>query len=360
MQERNEANEAPSDASEEGSAAAVAQEEKPQVETAPADKSQSTSPEHDPSQHREFPTHLIRWAVLVSLVVMLATVGYRALFQPDWVFSVQADTSVVQITTSENKETKWRVAGATICSRKQLEPSIEPLSPPDPESPCRSWWSYSFEDPEQTLVLYGVVSVTLEIRDDGKLFISLREPRGAAVKGGTETDKIPKARLSFTKSIPEVSLERENKLRVNLIFPPAEVDRIFPFSGVTTIGRDVNWSGTSLLTKGKIGVYTADSSADKRYRVDETEVLIGDQVRLDNAKGFARLSRGSLYFNVVAFGAGDSVRIERFGDQGYDVRPRWLSRLTHDPLLLWIVPILAAFITVVATIPPLFKKEASK
>ena len=101
-----------------------------------------------------------------------------------------------------------------------------------------------------------------------------------------------------------------------------------------------------MLSSGNIQVYTSDDSPDKRQMVDEAELLLGDQVRLETAikeagaippKGFIRYVPGSSVLDVIAFGAADHVRIERYGDNGYNFRPGDISKLRHDPLFIFVL-----------------------
>ena len=214
------------------------------------------------------------------------------------------------------------------------------------------------------------------------MFLALREPgippgQADATAPGTSPPATaaspPQAKLTFTDGTPDIVLGRNGRLKINLLWDGADEqstgfsgERVFPFSAATTIGRDVNWTGTSMLSSGNIQVYTADDSPDKRQMVDEAELLLGDQVRLETAikdggaippKGFIRYVPGSTVLDVIAFGAADHVRIERYGDNGYNFRPGNISKLLHDPLFIFVLTGFVSLIGLIGTIDALCKKD---
>jgi len=314
--------------------------------------------------------------LIVATIILAAYVGYTAIKPHQWIFSVQAQSRIVELLTPANKETKWRINNAILCVRGNMELPIEKFTPITPGNPAcggKRWSGYRILDPEQTLVLSGTINAVLELGENKSLFLALRMPRPgaghqasekAAATGDNEENRLPSAAdLSFTDGSPDISLDRDGKLRVNIVFPAAVgntiAERVFPFTAETTIGRDINWTGTSLLTKGDIEVYTADKSPDKRKRVDEAKLLLGDQLRLYPLtrksktvypKGFIRLEPEKDYFDVIAFGAADHVRIERFGDNGYDFRPGLLLLLLNDQGLILVTSIFAALVGLVTGI----------
>ena len=303
--------------------------------------------------------------VLLALLSMGLMAARSLLHPPLWIFSAKAKTGVVELVTPEDKETRWRINGAVICSRGELAvTSAAIIQARLADSTCGSeaWTGYRFQDPELTLILKGTVHVTLELARDHRLFISLRQRKPKKGPDGRKSG----ATLSFSDATPDIELVKNGALKVNLIWsgtnlpiPDSYTDRIFPFSGITTIGRDINWTGTSLLVEGTIQVYTSDDSPDKRQLVDSAELMLGDQIRLldftrgdvqISPKGFVRYAPGSPYFDVVAFGAADRVRIERYGENGYDFKPGMISQLTHDPMLIWLLSFLIAAIGLLSTI----------
>jgi hypothetical protein len=315
---------------------------------------------------------LLLWLVLLGLLLMALAVVRSLLHPPQWIFSAKAKTGVVELLTPDDRETRWRINGAAICIRGELGASpatVDGARLADSICGSTAWTGYRFRDPELTLILQGAVHVTLELAGDQRLFVSLRQRQSDAATD----DRKKGAILSFTDGTPDIVLGKNGSLKVNLIWPGTDLpapdsytDRIFPFSGITTIGRDINWTGTSLLIEGDIEVYTYDDSPDKRQLVDTAELMLGDRVRLldftrddlrISPKGFVRHAPGSRYFDVVAFGAADRVRIERYGENGYDFRPGLISQLTRDPLLIGLLSFLVAAIGLLSAISGMLQQK---
>lgn len=114
-----------------------------------------------------------------------------------------------------------------------------------------------------------------------------------------------------------------------------------------------------MLREGTLAVFTAsDESLAKRSQVEEVALMPGDQVRLErhdsggvfHPKGFVRFDRAGgdapASLAMVAFGRAESLRIERFGDSGYEFKPGWWVGILHDRRLMMASAILVALITV--------------
>ena len=317
--------------------------------------------------------------LIAATFIMVSIVLYTAIKPHQWIFSIEAQSRIIELATPRNKETKWRINNAILCLRTNLKLPIEKFTPITPgHSHCggRRWSGYHILDPEQTLVLMGNINVVLELRENKSLFLALRMHRPSddnkvAAAGVSEENRLtPGVKLSFTDGSQDIHLDKDGKLRVNIVFPVANSgaisERIFPFTAETTIGRDVNWTGSSLLTAGDIGVYTADNSPDKRKLVDEAKLLLGDQLRLhplrqDNRivypKGFIRLEPGKDYFDVIAFGAADHVLIERFGDNGYDIRPGLFLMLINDQGLILATSVFVVLVSLITGIAGVWGKR---
>jgi hypothetical protein len=76
-------------------------------------------------------------------------------------------------------------------------------------------------------------------------------------------------------------------------------------------------------------------------------------------KGFIRLESEKDYFDVIAFGAADHVRIERFGDNGYNFKPGKLRLLMNDQVLILISSIFIALVGVLTGIASVFGRKHS-
>ena len=114
-----------------------------------------------------------------------------------------------------------------------------------------------------------------------------------------------------------------------------------------------------MLRGGTVSIYTADESADKRTLVDETTLMLGDQVRLGDAdggeslpKGFVRISAADDVMRVVAFGRADRLRIDRYGESGYELKPGRFRKLASDPSVAFFGSLLAAYMTLILALQP--------
>lgn len=269
--------------------------------------------------------------------------------------------------------------GATVCTpvKHKLPENLvaklpENAVPKLPDKPCGSsnwnaWRSPDPEqefDPEQVLRLNGGASATMQLRPHRGFAVSLRSSKdeslgGYSVVGGVEAvndvDLGPAVNLIWTE-VPQQSLT-------------------LPFSGETTVGRAVSWFDTRVLHSGKVVVYTADESADKRKMIDEAELMLGDQVLLREPepksrwrklllgwfepprpwpKGFVYVTveDGEDTMQVVGFGRAGSIGIERFGGRGYDFEPARIRALAADPAVAFWGSILAAYMTLILSLQP--------
>ncbi len=291
------------------------------------------------------------WKVGVAVMMagIVAFIGFillRLALPASWEFTIEATTEIAEVDLRPRAEVRWQVDGAIICARKALElPESYRLD--GDTSPCagRVWRAWRVPDPEQVLRLDGGATATMQLRPEGGLAMSLRSagdsPLGdLSVVGVVDPIDIGSAVNLIWTTIPEQSLT-------------------LPFSGATTLGRAVNWSGTRILRGGNVVVYTADESADKRTMVDEATLMLGDQVRLDEPepeeawpKGFVRVSGGDAAMQVVAFGRSGSLRIERFGESGYDFKPNAIRKLAADPVIAFWGSVLAAYMTLILSLQP--------
>lgn len=302
---------------------------------------------------------LLRGLSLVALVVFLAVAAQRTCAPPEWAFSVEATTQVVEVELREPAETRWRVDGASLCTRAAVD--IDPaFVESEPACSGRAWKGHRLAVPEPVIVLEGGVRAVFEWLDERTLATSLQDLDGGSM-----------ARLSIAGA-PEVPLAAP----VNLIWSldgsgsaPLPPELVFPFTGSTTIGRDIHWSGTGVLTGGRVTVFTASESAERRRAVDGASLMLGDQVSLradgdaggPAPKGFirARLTggEGGGVFDVVAFGRAERMRVDRFGDSGYDLSPSLLTRVLNDPVLVLGGTFLVAFLGLVQNVQPLLDPE---
>ena len=213
----------------------------------------------------------------------------------------------------------------------------------------------------------GGASATIQLRSQGGFAVSLRSSKGQSLGGYSIGGVVNK-----DGHANEVALGSA----VNLIWTEVPQQSLtLPFSGETTLGRAVSWFDTRVLHSGKVVVYTADESADKRKMIDEAELMLGDQVLLRKPKTIGRWRelllgwlepprswpRGFVYvtvedfedtMQVVAFGHAGSIGIERFGESGYDFEPARIRALAADPALAFWGSILAAYMTLILSLQP--------
>jgi len=286
------------------------------------------------------------WRGLVTLMfafilAFFIFVAWRTAVPAEWEFSIEAETEVAQISLRPQSATQWQVDGVVICARGELKLGDE-FRLDRSQSPCgsRAWQAWKIPAPEQVLELNGNSTATLSVRPEGGLAMSLRATEGKSLGS-----------FSVVGIVEDVALDDS----INLIWTDIPAQSLtFPFSGETTLGRAVGWSNNRILRSGTVSIYTADESADNRTLVDETKLMLGDQIRLGDAtkneswpKGFAHLSPTDNLMRVVAFGRADSLRIERYGESGYDLKPGRFRKLASDPAVALLGSLLAAYMTLI-------------
>lgn len=285
-------------------------------------------------------------SMIASIFVFLLLILARAVLPEAWEFSVEIDTQVVEISLRPDSDTQWRIDGAVICARAALPLPDAARIRVNP-NPCgsRAWQAWRLAAPEQVLRLNGGTTVSLQTLPGRGYAMSLRAADGATLGA-----------FSVVGVIDEVAIGDA----LNLIWEKDAIEpRTYPFSGTTVLGRAVAWSDTRLLESGKVAVFTGDESADKRTLLDEAELMLGDQVSLGMPaegqawpKGFVRVAEPVDQLQVVAFGRADSLRIERFGNSGYDFRPGLLAKLSADPVIAFWGSLLAAYMTLILSLQP--------
>ena len=285
-------------------------------------------------------------AMLAAIVLFIAYIAVRALTPAVWEFSIEAHTQVAELLLRPDSETQWQIDGATICVAENLEipDAVRSLVVPNRCS-RRMQPAWSVTAPEQVVRLNGGSSVLLQNLPDGGYAMVLRAPPDDSL--GT---------FSVIGVVDDAPLGN----RLDLFWDSGSASsRNFPFSGSTTLGRAVAWSDSRVLEAGTVAVYTGDVSADKRTLVDEAALMLGDQVTLGAPaaedpwpKGFIRMEQDGGPLTAVVFGRADVLRIERFGDSGYDFSPGFLSKLASDPRIAYWGSMLAAYMTLVLSVQP--------
>lgn len=307
--------------------------------------------------------------MMAGIVLFIGFILLRLALPTNWAFTIEAKTEVVEVKMRIDTEARWLVGGATVCSPGAHE-LPENLVVKFPDSRCggsswNAWRSPDPEqelDPEQVLRLNGGASATMQLRPQGGFAVSLRAPEGESVGGYSVAGGV--------EDVNDVDLGPA----VNLIWTDIPGQSLtLPFSGEMTLGRAVSWFDTRMLHSGNVVVYTADESADKRKMIDEAQLMLGDQVRLQAPKrrwlerllywrelqrpwpkGFVYVTveDGEDTMQVVAFGQAGSIGIERFGESGYDFEPARIRVLAADPGVAFWGSILAAYMTLILSLQP--------
>lgn len=303
--------------------------------------------------------------LLVGVVVVLLALNLHA--PPSWYFSISAQTEAADIELAAGRETQWRIEGAVVCATTVLPAPLE-LLPRAASSPCggRRWQAHALpggEDAEHVLMLGGASASTAGAATPGAAPAALQVGLATRSDGGLQMSIRGPGPLRLATSGTEIALPPS----LNLIWSGAARPRdlVFPFTGERVrVGRDVAWSDSSMLRDGKLAVFTAsEESLAKRSQVEEVALMPGDQVRLErhdggglfHPKGFVRFDRvgggdAPASLGMVAFGRAESIRIERFGDSGYEFKPGWWVGILHDRRLMMASAILIALITVLGGI----------
>ncbi len=308
----------------------------------------------DPADDVEFsPSRIAAAALALFLLAFVVLVLSRLASPGQWEFGLDVETELAAIEFQPQADTRWRVDGAVICSRDPL-PFPEQYRLEDPRSVCGGrWQGWRIDAPEQVLTIRGAATVMLQTTTD-RLAVTLKAAE-ASVGDFTVVGRVEAVPLGGA-----VNLFWDHEHRTDAL--------TFPFIGATTLGRAVNWSDPGMLRSGSVAVYTADDSADRRTQVDQADLMLGDQVRLEGSaddvwpKGFVRVGEAregeETLLQVVAFGRADSLSIERYGDSGYDFRPDDVTRLFNDPLVAFWGSMLLVYISVVLSVVPLLEGRA--
>lgn len=295
---------------------------------------------------------LMRGLQPLLVIAMVILVAWALLSRQPWPFSISADTEHVTLNLAGDVETNWRVDGALLCVRAATaELPLPPAAAPGP-CPGRRWRGFDLREiSEVALRLPAVPGATqgytarLDVDGDGGLAVQL------------DAGETPAPAQLYAEGGSPLALHGD----LLLVFPPPGSGQplgrvLLPFSGTGSIGRDVAWHEPTLLRGGSVAVYTrSDEAAGGRDLVASTDLLPGDRVDLSQgqpvgnpvAKGFVHYDLlpepdGPPIMRVVAFGEADSVRIVRYGDQGYGLSPGLVARLTrHSAVATWAVLLLS-------------------
>lgn len=299
-----------------------------------------------------------RIAILVVVVLSIAFVVallVASFSTPSWYYSINARSEIVELSLPSEIKTTWPMEGATLCSKVTLD-GLQAVVPA--ASPCgRSWKGYTVpSDLELKLVLGGGApspGQTIEI----KMEAGTDSQRGLQVHISGDQHAQSLGKVVSIGQGDETTLGNQ----INLIWSGGERPRdlVFPFiADRVTVGLTAASGNSALLLEGKMEILAASGETlSKRTRIEEADLLPGDQVSLGSSdgktplrpKGFLRFDRlqandSPNTLRAVAFGTAESVRIERSGESGYDFQPSWWGRISHDGWVVTIAGLLAGFV----------------
>lgn len=296
------------------------------------------------------------YILIASFLFLLFLFIRLFIFFPSYIFNVTAKSDVFTLKIPDNfYSQKWLIKNAIICSKKPLKLNGQKQEVV-PQNICRNkkLHAYKFSFPESILELVGGTEVQLELLEDNSLALAINNKAKNDIK------------LSFTNNNPDIVLSS----KINIRWPPNTVKELtFPFTGNTTIGRDVSWFRRGILHTGSIRLYTSDFlSASKSVLIDQTPLVLGDQVSLHGKstanknsfpKGFVRysLKQDKQALDIVAFGEAKVIRVERYGDNGYEFKPGFWARVSKDTLLIAFGTILLALISLLSNLMDIFRKN---
>lgn len=282
------------------------------------------------------------------VIAMAGLVAWALLSREPWPYSIDAESEHVTLNLSQEAETNWRIDAARLCVRSNLEPLEIPAVTGSSPCPSRRWRAYDLSAIAEPALRIpsapdaaGHYTARIDVNVDGSLSVQL------------EPDQKATGLLLFTDAQGPLALGNE----VLLHFPAPPEDGLprrllLPFAGSGTLGKDVSWREPTLLRSGVITLYTrSDEAAGGRELVATTELMAGDRIDLSQGDAAAgQLAKGFVHFDllpapeapsllrVVAFGEADSVRIVRFGEQGFSFSPGPLARLArHSAISTWAV-----------------------
>ncbi|MCB1684158.1 MAG: hypothetical protein R3E82_18655 [Pseudomonadales bacterium] len=282
------------------------------------------------------------------VITMAGLVAWAMLSREPWPYSIDAESEHVTLSLSQDTETNWRIDAAQLCVRSALEPFDLPQVSGSTPCPSRRWRAHDLAGIAEAVLRIpsatddvGHYTVRIDVNVDGSLSVQF------------EPDQSATGLLLFADNLGPLPLGKE----VLLHFPvPAEGSPpsrlLLPFVGAGTLGKDVSWREPTLLRSGVITLYTrSDEAAGGRELVATTELIAGDRIDLSQGDAAAgQLAKGFVHFDldatlddppvmrVVAFGEADSVRIVRFGEQGFSFSPGPLARLSrHSAISTWAV-----------------------
>lgn len=291
---------------------------------------------------------MLRTIQPVLVLCMLLLIGWALLSSQPWPFSIEAESEHVSLSLARTTETNWRIDNAHLCVRSNMPELALPAAGDTTACASGRWRAYDVSSLRDVVLTIPVVpagsvySAGLDVEPDAQLAMQVRG----------QGDALPALTVMHADIDTPIAIGQDAILKFPAPVAGTPSQRLLlPFAASGTIGKDVSWRESTLLQRGSVSLYTRSAdAAGGRARVETTDLLPGDRVDLGDgaegtaaAKGFVQYDRkpagdAIASMRVVAFGASESLRIVRFGDQGYSFAPGVLARLSrHSAVSTWVV-----------------------
>ncbi|HUH87108.1 MAG TPA: hypothetical protein VL003_03545 [Pusillimonas sp.] len=280
-----------------------------------------------------------------------------------WQLHLTAQTETIEFDLIT--PTQWKIGFAVICIP---EAGGAGTSPRGETSVCGgSNW--------QPLPVAGTALARgLELRADEHNPIKIRISSGPSPSSRPSglirmTLRREGASLGLLREIdrPVVRLPSEMNLLWLAAPSPAQASVIvLPFYGTTKVGHDVSSGFGEMLQGGKLAVFaTSDETLTGRSLAEESELALGDQVRLGAAqdnqgnllfpKGFVRFTTSNpthevKVLDVAMFARADAVEIDRYGGGNFSFQASWWVKIKHKSGVVIAVVLATGFLTLLSAL----------
>lgn len=283
------------------------------------------------------PLFLARAGTLVALMVLLIALVILLVLPRERGFSISAETEIVDITVNDELGVAARLPVARLASR------------PDETFPLAA------------LEASAGASLRLMRKRDGDLVISVRwEDATQALaqlvtRDGDIVELAPgdSLRVSLNRPLPDGSMSPDTVL--------------LAWSGGIDLGAGVTRQVETTLLSGRVQVLERQPLSGERFALFETQLDPGDHVLWRAADSSAAPAVGGFVhagvsdaLRVTAHAAADHLLVERFGAQGYVLRPSVWDRLANDPVINTLLVVMGLVLTLLGTLMALRGREGGK
>jgi len=292
-------------------------------------------------------THFKR-AILALLFIGLLVTFFRSIRDVNWIYSIDSNTDTAHLKTINKNQVSWRIDDANICIRDKIEDSqLHQVS-----DRCKGRWN-------ELLVDTNELTITFDTKVDIKI-----DSKDSLLRVYVESDSESVGTLNNATASSSITLPS----RTILFLDTSENSYTLPFIGRIDLGSNVNHSETMFLRDGTISIYSADESVDKRTKIDELDLIFGDQVSLsvNGTKYKKNIPHGIVKaednkpLKVVAFGNAKSILIERYGENSIKFEPTYIGAMKSDHWYLTFINLLLLLVGMLGTLYGIFGKDDKK